>query len=280
MLSRTTLHHGVVTVVDVRCQIRADEQPFMERHDGFSISYVRKGSFGYHSHGTSFYLVAGSLLIGCPGKEFMCTHEHVCADEYLSFRFAPEVAESIASRSAYGSRGCLPPVPEFLVLGELAQAVVEGRSDLGLDEIGMVFGARLDSLVGLKQPGKLRPGPRDRRRSVEAALWLDACSHESVDLETAAGAVGLSPFHFLRTFTQVLGVTPHQYLIACRLRKAARLLTETSLPVTTIALDVGINDLSNFVRPFHRAAGVSPRTFRKLAKGDRNFFQERLAVRF
>jgi len=47
--------------------------------------------------------------------------------------------------------------------------------------------------------------------------------------------------------------------------------------VTDIALDVGFADLSNFVRTFHRAAGVSPRRFRKAAKGDRRIFQDRLA---
>ena len=47
--------------------------------------------------------------------------------------------------------------------------------------------------------------------------------------------------------------------------------------MTDIAYDVGFGDLSNFVRTFRRAAGVSPREFRKAAKGERNFLQERLA---
>ena len=44
------------------------------------------------------------------------------------------------------------------------------------------------------------------------------------------------------------------------------------------AFDVGFADLSNFVRTFHRAAGVSPRAFRRAAKGDRKIFQDRLAT--
>lgn len=280
MLSRTTLHNGSVTVIDVRCQTHIDERPFMECHECFSISYVRRGSFSYHSQGTSSDLVAGSLLVGYPGREFMCTHEHTCADACLSFRFAPEVAKSVTQGLDCWRCGCVPPLPDVLVLGELAQAAVEGRSDLGLDEIGIMFAARLAKLVRRERTKKSPPGPRDRRRSVEAAGWLDDHSHEAVDLEATASAVGLSSFYFLRTFSQVLGVTPHQYLIACRLRRAARLLTETSLPVTTIALDVGFNDLSNFVRTFHRAAGASPRAFRNAAKRERNFLQERLATRF
>jgi AraC-like DNA-binding protein len=78
-------------------------------------------------------------------------------------------------------------------------------------------------------------------------------------------------------FSNVLGVTPHQYLVRSRLRHAARLLPDRDRAITDIAYDVGFGDLSNFVRTFHRAAGVSPRGFRRASKGDRKIFQERLA---
>jgi AraC family transcriptional regulator len=79
----------------------------------------------------------------------------------------------------------------------------------------------------------------------------------------------MSAFHFLRVFSSVVGVTPHQYLLRARLRRAARLLAGSDRPVTDVAYDVGFGDLSNFVRTFHRAAGVSPRGFRRMAHGDR-----------
>lgn len=78
-------------------------------------------------------------------------------------------------------------------------------------------------------------------------------------------------------FTRVFGLTPHQYLIRCRLRHAAQLLAEDSMTVTDVALEIGFGDLSNFVRTFGQAAGVSPLRFRRLAKGQRSFLQERLA---
>ena len=48
--------------------------------------------------------------------------------------------------------------------------------------------------------------------------------------------------------------------------------------MTDIALDVGFGDLSNFVRTFRRAAGVSPGEFRRAARGDRKILQDRLAA--
>jgi AraC-like DNA-binding protein len=99
-----------------------------------------------------------------------------------------------------------------------------------------------------------------------------------VDLDRVAAQQASSPFHFLRVFRRVLGVTPHQYLLRVRLRHAARLLAQgPDRAVTDVAYDVGFADLSNFTRSFHRAAGVSPRAFRDAARGDRKIFQERLA---
>jgi AraC-like DNA-binding protein len=79
-------------------------------------------------------------------------------------------------------------------------------------------------------------------------------------------------------FSRVLGITPHQYLLRSRLRHAARRLADDDRSVTEIAYDVGFNDLSNFVRTFHRAAGVSPLKFRQASRGERKILQERLAL--
>ena len=119
---------------------------------------------------------------------------------------------------------------------------------------------------------------RDRRRAVETAQWIEANSHQPIDLDATASQAGISPFHFLRLFSNVLGVTPHQYLVRSRLRHAARLLTDDDIAVTDIAYDVGFGDLSNFVRTFHRAAGISPTKFRQASRGMRKIFQEQLAL--
>jgi AraC family transcriptional regulator len=279
MLHRTELLGGPVSVVDYRCTAGPAEKPFAEVHRSYSVSYVRNGSFGYRTRGQTFELVPGSVLVGHAGDEFMCTHDHhVCGDECLAFHLQPEAAESIGLPSGMWRSGALPPLPELMVLGELAQAAAEGRSDLGLDELCWMFPARFGQVVSGRKAQPQTAGSRDRRRAVEAALWLDAHSRQPVDLDAAAKQAGLSPFHFLRLFAKVIGVTPHQYLLRSRLRHAAQLLAGDDRSITDIAFDVGFADISNFVRTFHRAAGVSPRGFRKMAKGERKIFQDRLAA--
>jgi AraC-like DNA-binding protein len=275
MSSTTLLQRPTMSVSDFRCTAVAGEKPFPELHRGHSISFVRKGSFGYHCRGRSHELVAGSFLIGTPGTEFICTHDHVCGDQCLSFFFAPELVETIGERAGAWKVGATPPLAELMVLGELAQAAACGRSDIGLDEVGHLILSRLVEVVSgeQRQPAKLTA--RDRRRAVEVALWIEANSHREIELEDAARQAAVSPYHFLRLFSAALGVTPHQYLLRTRLRRAARHLAEDNKPVTEIAYDVGFNDLSNFVRSFHRAAGVSPLKFRQGSRGERKIFQER-----
>src|SRR3546814_19258688 len=84
-----------------------------------------------------------------------------------------------------------------------------------------------------------------------------------------------SAFHFLRLFVRVLGVTPHQYLLRARLRRAARLLLEDTRPLIDVAYDAGFNDVSNFVRSFRRAAGVPPPRFRPASPGERKVYTVR-----
>jgi len=147
-----------------------------------------------------------------------------------------------------------------------------------VDEIGLLFAARFVEVVSGRERKPARGGDRDRRRAVETAHWLDENSSCAIDLDAAASQAGLSAFHFLRLFSNALGVTPHQYLVRSRLRNAARLLADEDRAVTDVAYEAGFADLSNFVRTFHRAAGVSPGRFRRAAKGDRKILQERLAA--
>ena len=99
MSSTTLLQRPTMTVSDFRCSAVPGEKPFAELHRCHSVSFVRKGSFGYHSRGRTHDLVAGSFLIGSPGTEFVCTHDHVCGDECLSFFFEPELVETIGERA-------------------------------------------------------------------------------------------------------------------------------------------------------------------------------------
>jgi AraC-like DNA-binding protein len=277
MPATTLLHTNSVSVIDYRCTAGPGDRPFVERHQCFSVSYVRKGSFGCRTGGRAFELVPGSMLIGHPGAEYMCVHEHHDrGDECLSFQFAPGLADELGGHADVWRSGAIPPLAELALLAELGQ--LTSAANLGLDEIGILLVRRLLRIGRGSKAREFQPTQSQRGRAVDAAHWIEAHAHEPINLEQAAKRSGLSQFHFLRTFSMSLGVSPHQYLIRARLRRGARLLAGGDRSITDIALDIGFADLSNFVRTFHRAAGVSPRGYRLAAKGERKIFQDRLAA--
>jgi hypothetical protein len=102
MIATGLLKCNAISAFDFRCDAGPADRPFAELHESHSLSYVRKGSFGYRLRGRMFELVAGSVLIGRPGDEYVCTHEHhACGDECLSFHLAPALVEMIAN--SYGT---------------------------------------------------------------------------------------------------------------------------------------------------------------------------------
>src|SRR5438445_1622529 len=167
MLTATELLSGPVQVVDYRCTSNPGDRPYPELHRGYSVSYVRKGSFGYRALGVSYELVAGSVLVGRPGDEFLCTHEHhVCGDECLAFHLSEASVAALGGAERVWHSAGLPPLPQLMVLGELAQSVAEGRSDAGLDEVGMCFANRFVELTAGRRHAPQASTALDRRRAV------------------------------------------------------------------------------------------------------------------
>jgi AraC-like DNA-binding protein len=81
--------------------------------------------------------------------------------------------------------------------------------------------------------------------------------------DVAAHVASASPGHLSHLFRKHHGVGFQQYVQRLRLEKAARLLSNTALPIGTIAVRVGYPDFSRFGQHFKRRYGLTPRAYRK-----------------
>lgn len=86
---------------------------------------------------------------------------------------------------------------------------------------------------------------------------------EPISLEDLCGVAGLSKRHFLRTFQESVGTTPHRHVLNLRIEKAKRRLTESDDDLTTIALASGFSQAQHFSTAFRRATGMTPSAFRR-----------------
>jgi AraC family transcriptional regulator len=97
---------------------------------------------------------------------------------------------------------------------------------------------------------------------LEAIRYVESGFERPNQLEDMARIAGMSKYHFLRVFRKLAGVTPYQYLLAARMRRAALGLASSRRPVLAIALDSGFGDLSTFNNRFRVTFGLTPTQYR------------------
>lgn len=110
---------------------------------------------------------------------------------------------------------------------------------------------------------QLRQGglpPRALRRVCE---YIESHLGEKITLERLSAEARLSVYHFARSFKASLGISPHQYVLQQRIKKAQDLLIQSDLPISSMAAAVGFADQSHFARHFNRLIGIAPSAFRK-----------------
>lgn len=99
-------------------------------------------------------------------------------------------------------------------------------------------------------------------RLKQATEYIHEHADQNPSLIEIAQQVSLSPYHFSRLFKQSTGLSPHQYLIDCRITQAKQLLKTTALSISEIAAQSGFTDQSHLARHFKRQFGVPPSQFR------------------
>lgn len=106
------------------------------------------------------------------------------------------------------------------------------------------------------------------KSSVERAIeCIWARYDEALTTSDLASSAMLSKYHFCRTFSQTIGVSPGRFLSAVRVYQAKRLLRNSAMNVTDISFAVGFNSLGSFTNHFTKSVGTSPGRYRRMAKG-------------
>lgn len=87
--------------------------------------------------------------------------------------------------------------------------------------------------------------------------------HCELRLYQIAEQVKLSPYYLAHTFKTTTGLSPHQYVLRCRLEQAQSLLRNTQMPIATIAYAVGFGSHSHMTTVFQRTLQITPGLYRK-----------------
>lgn len=96
----------------------------------------------------------------------------------------------------------------------------------------------------------------------QAVNYMDIHYASMISLDKLAEELHISKYHFLRTFSAVVGMTPNDYINRIRTERAMELLRQTSYSIEHIAQQLGYSSGSYFIKVFRRLTGQTPGAFR------------------
>lgn len=256
-------------VWDLHCSAGPNDRPFEEQHRSACIALVAEGTFRYRTGQGSAVLVPGALLLGNRHACFECGHEHAAGDRCISFHFSEDHLGMIAAgvpgvRRAAFDVPRLPPLRSIAALAADIEHAAAIRCPEAFEELALRLAGAVFALLSDCDRDTSPLHSRDVRRITGAVRHIETHSTEAHPIARLARDAGMTPYHFLRVFTRVVGMTPHQYVLRTRLHRVARRLLRSRVSILTIAVEEGFNDLSTFNRRFRRVMGVSPTAFRRM----------------
>ncbi|MGE0279234.1 MAG: helix-turn-helix transcriptional regulator [Rhizobiaceae bacterium] len=251
--------------IEVVCTSGAGDKPYEEQHADHCVALVAGGTFTYRSDQGRAMMTPGALLLGNRGACFECGHEHGRGDRCISFHFSEErwdalIEELQGGRSAGFVAPKLPPRQGLAPLYADAESASAEGDERALEETGLRLAAV--ALKGGDSQALPKITSRDQKRVGEAIRLIEREADRPITLDDMANTAATSPFHFLRVFRQIAGMTPYQFVLKTRLHRAAVKLRTSDEAISSIALDAGFNDLSTFNRRFRRVMGAPPSAYR------------------
>ena len=192
---------------------------------------------------------------------------------------APAARDHAGTVGPNGSRAILvtPDEPRSAVMATLAPSGVDplrgadaGRCARRIDRLlgsrdtsaELSLEAAILELYASFADERWRGNGRDAGFVDDVAALLDANLLSPPGAAELSAALAVSPSRLHRAFRRRFGCSMGQWVRARRLQRAAALLTETDLPLSRIALDLGYYDQSHFTTAFRRHYGEPPGGYR------------------
>ena len=217
------------------------------------IVFTTHGAWEVESAEGRAQLTPGSLLAAPGSREYACYHPGTLDDRgiFLSFFGGEDV----------GPRLAVPASQAMRRLRHGLTCALRRASTEGLDEIGMAL------LELVRGGGDTENPPSRRAQELVATLRRDVDARYTAlefDFVAEAAALGLTRTRFVHVFNDVVGITPHRYLMALRVTHAARMLRCSDAPVIEVCFASGFGSLARFYASFRDAFGIAPGPYRRL----------------
>jgi len=229
-------------------------------YEQFQLIYISEGRLYFRQDGEEKKLTPGYALVLRAGSAFDLRTDGKSGYRGIFFAQYCNLQPDFHGRAA----ACLAtPLMRQLAEAMREEAAAPGS---GADEVLLGLGQSLAWLAVRQTTCALtaRDGREYERYWAERARQcLDANLFTGLGAQTILAEFSLSYRQLARHFHLTYGQSPKQYLVTARLHEAERYLTETSLPITAIAYELGYPSSQHFAAQFAKHRGLSPSACRK-----------------
>lgn len=237
-------------------------------HDVHALGLIDGGVQTFRYGGKRFFAPAETIIVVNPGEG----HDGAAATDagyrYRMLYINMALFGSEDERPDWSGMAS-PTLADPPLARALARLLDRLDTDIVRSEAGLSIGVQsqllclLERMAGRHAGRKMPAAHHDRVRMGRVRDYLSANMQDSPSLNDAAAVAGLSPFHLLRCFKRVYGITPHAFLMATRLQEARRLLGAGE-PIAAVASSVGFADQAHLTRRLKATYGITPGCFASL----------------
>jgi AraC-like DNA-binding protein len=231
-------------------------------HDYYVIGCIESGVQAYRYRGERHLTCAGQIFLVHPGEPH--TGEAATADGYVYRTVYPRVGLMQQLACEVGHRTGVPFFKSAVIDDEALaagwarfhRAVAQRAPALAIEAYLVLALADLIARHGENRAAPRRM-PTERAITRRAREYIDAHFDTDVSLSRLAATCDRSPYHLARAFSEDVGLPPHCYLHAVRIRRARELL-DADVPISEVSIAVGYADQSHLTHRFKRLLGITP----------------------
>ena len=251
----------------INCLTEVCEEPFFlspDERDGYVMFNVTDGEGVVEAEGKAYPASKGDLFIFRPGVKLKFSSEdaeHLWS--YCEFSFGGNDAEFYLSEA-----GCVGMTVKRTTVADRFHTAVKKCLDMCETERAALSQAKINAFL-LEALSSLKPAKNGRVRlraseqAERAVRFIEFNYMYGITARDVAAELNIDRTHFFRIFKAKTGISPEQYIMKLRIKKAKELLGTETNTVTEIASLVGVSDVYYFSKLFKRAEGVSPTEYRK-----------------
>ena len=182
----------------------------------------------------------------------------VAEDDGADSARSAELRDNFGTRDPYIEEAALRLLKALESQASVERLYVESLASKVALHLTRHYSARVTATVIVRK----RPAMLSQHKLTRVMEYIEAHIGDDLSLHDIATALAMSSGHFAHAFRQTVGMPPHRYVLRRRMERAKGLLRNSDLPITQIAQQIGCSSPSSFSFLFHRATGVTPRSYR------------------